>query len=150
MHPGGRRMTWFPAGVARDGGKMRAVREAVAERQPAFGGARDVVLAQVRDGIGQRSVEFDAPVVGEAQDHRRRGDDLRERGEVEPVVLGQRLKGRNERRVSGVARRATSIRGDEGKGRAGDAAFGDRPCGGRESAFDQLVQVITVCSAART
>ena len=48
-----------------------AVGEAVAEGQPPLGAPVDVILAKVGNGVGQRPVEIEPALLGEAKDHRR-------------------------------------------------------------------------------
>ena len=127
-----------PIGVDRfDGGQMGAMRQAIPERQPAFGGAGNVVLTQIGNGVGKRLVEIDPAFVGQPQDHRRRRDDLGQRCEVEPMVDRQRLefglalgKARNARRPPAVGAhdpqgRAGDTRRGNGGGSGGKAPVGD-------------------------
>ncbi len=137
QHEGAQAVRIIAIGVDRlDGGEEGAVREAVAKGEPAFRGIGDVILAQVGDGVGERAVEIEAALVGEREDHRRGGDDLRDRGEVEPVILGQRFRLRYQGGVADQPDRAAAIGGDDAKGGAGEAAFGDIAGGGREGAVD--------------
>ena len=102
------------------------MREAIAEGQPPLGRIGDVILAQVRDGVGQRAIEVDPARLRQRQDHRRRGDHLRHRGEVEPMRLGQRLRLRHQSGHAGEADRLVSVGGDDADRRARNAAVCDR------------------------
>ena len=67
------------------------MRQAVAKCQPALGRADFVVLAQVRHGRSDEFIELDSAEFRHFEDHCGRGDDLRQRGKVEPVPPRQRL-----------------------------------------------------------
>ena len=90
---------------------LTPVREPTRER----GGARDVILAQVRDRVGQHAIEIEPALFGKGQDDRRRCDDLAQRGEVEPVVAGQRLAVGNERGHARKAHGGAAVGIDDGR-----------------------------------
>ena len=94
-----------------DRGQEGAVGEAVAEGQPALGRVGDVILAQVGDRVGQRPSRSMRPSLGERRIIVGRGDHLGERGEVEPVIFGQRLRlgDQGGHAGDGVARRPSAV-----------------------------------------
>ena len=109
--------------------------EAIPEGQCPLGRVGDVILAQVRDRVGQRPVEIDPALLGQRQDHVGGGDHLGHRGEVEPVILRQRLRLGQQRGHAGKAYRALPVGGHDPERRAGDAAGGDSLGRGRECPF---------------
>ena len=100
-----------------------AMRQAIAERQPPFGCPRHIILPQVGNRIGQRPVEVDPPLLRQPQHEARRCDHLGQRGEVEPVIHGQRLVMRLALREPGPANRTSAVRRNDAQRASGNAAI---------------------------
>ena len=113
--------------------------QAVAKGEGAFRRMRHIILAQVGNGVGQRPVEVEPALLRQLQDHGGGGDHLRHRGEVEPMVAGQRFALRHDGRRSGEADRGPALGGDDTKRRAGNAAARHSLRRGREGGVAHLI-----------
>ncbi|GGI88351.1 hypothetical protein GCM10007973_25880 [Polymorphobacter multimanifer] len=113
--------------------------EAIAKGQPALGGADDIILAKIGNGIGERPVEIEATFIGELQDHRRGGDDLGEGRQIEPVLERERLGDRFALCKACQARRPPAIGHDHAENGAREAPRRNRLAGSAEAGVGDLL-----------